>query len=209
MTASVAARKADGLRVAVIGAGMSGILTAIKLKERGLDNFTVYEKAEKLGGTWRDNTYPGLACDVPSHVYAYSFALSPDWSRRFSPGAEIQGYFESVARQYGVDRHIRCGSEITRAEYRDGQWHLETKDGARDIVDFVIAATGVLHHPVYPEIAGLDSFAGACFHSARWDRSTALHGKRVGIIGTGSTATQILPAIVDRVTHVSLFQRTA
>src|SRR5262245_30008384 len=103
------------LRFAVIGAGMSGILAAIKLRERGITNFTVYEKGAKLGGTWRDNTYPGLSCDVPSHVYAYSFELKPDWTRRFSPGAEIQSYFEGVARKFDIERHIKLGCEISRA----------------------------------------------------------------------------------------------
>ncbi|MGE0659442.1 MAG: flavin-containing monooxygenase [Reyranellaceae bacterium] len=196
-------------RFAIIGAGMSGILTAITLKNRGLTDFTVYEKAAKLGGTWRDNTYPGLACDVPSIVYAYSFELKPDWTRHFSPGGEIQTYFEGVARKYDVERFIRFNSEIELAEHRDGKWHLRTKDGHVDVVDFVISATGVLHHPAYPDIEGLGSFAGPCFHTARWDHSHSLDGKRVGIIGTGSTAIQIVPAIVDRVAKVSLFQRTA
>lgn len=208
---SAAARSAarTDYRFAVIGAGMSGILAGIELKKRGLTNFTIYEKADRLGGTWRDNTYPGLSCDVPSHVYSYSFELNPDWSHRFSPGPEIQAYFERVARKYGVDRDIRLNSEVVRAEYRAGRWHLEMRDGHRDVVDFVIAATGVLHKPVYPDIEGLGSFAGPCFHSARWDHSATLDGRRIGIIGTGSTAIQIVPAIIDRVAKLSLFQRTA
>jgi cation diffusion facilitator CzcD-associated flavoprotein CzcO len=196
-------------RFAIIGAGMSGILTAIKLKERGITDFVIYEKAPRLGGTWRDNTYPGLSCDVPSHVYAYSFELKSDWTHRFSPGAEIQGYFEGVAGKYGLDPHFRFDSEIERAEYRDGRWHLSIKGGVTDIVDFVIAATGVLHHPATPDIPGLRDFKGACFHSARWDHSVPLDGKRVGIIGTGSTAIQIVPALADRVGRLALFQRTA
>jgi cation diffusion facilitator CzcD-associated flavoprotein CzcO len=197
------------LRFAIIGAGMSGILAAIELKKRGLDDFTIYEKADRLGGTWRDNTYPGLSCDVPSHVYAYSFELNPEWTHRFSPGAEIQAYFERVADKYDVRRHMRFGSEITRVVWRDGRWRLEIADGARDIVDFVISATGVLVRPTYPDIEGLETFRGASFHSARWDHSAPLDGRRVGVIGTGSTATQIVPAIVDRVAKLSLFQRTA
>lgn len=196
------------IRLAIIGAGMSGILAAIKLRERGLTDFTIFEKASSLGGTWRDNTYPGLSCDVPSHVYAYSFDLNPEWTHRFSPGAEIRAYFERAASKYDIERHIRFNAEITRAVYRDGRWHLEAADGHRDVVDAVIAATGVLHHPAYPDIAGLGSFAGVSFHSARWNHDVALEGKRVGIIGTGSTAIQILPAIVDKVAKVSLFQRT-
>ncbi|MCG8689880.1 MAG: NAD(P)/FAD-dependent oxidoreductase, partial [Minwuiales bacterium] len=179
------------LRFVIIGAGMSGILTAIKLQERGVTDFTIYEKADRLGGTWRDNTYPGLSCDVPSHLYSYSFEPNPDWSHRFSPGAEILAYFEKVAEKYGVDRFIRYNQEIARAEHKDGRWHLETGDGTKDVADVVIAATGVLHHPVYPDIEGLDSFEGACFHSARWDHSVPLDGQRVGIVGTGSTGVQI------------------
>lgn len=196
------------VRVAVIGAGMSGILSAIKLRERGIEDIVVYEKASSLGGTWRDNTYPGLSCDVPSHVYAYSFELNPDWSRRFSSGSEIRAYFERVARKYDVERHIRFDTEIIRAVYRGGRWHLTARDGHDDAVDAVIFATGVLHHPAYPDIEGLQSFAGDCFHSARWNHEAPLEGRRVGIIGTGSTAVQILPAIVDQVAKVSLFQRT-
>ncbi len=197
------------LSFAIIGAGMSGILTAIKLREAGHHDFTIYEKADLLGGTWRDNTYPGLSCDVPSHLYRYSFEPNAEWSRWFSPGAEIQEYFEGVAEKYGIAPLIRFGTEITRAEFRDGRWHLETGDGEREVFDIVICATGVLHRPVMPDIAGLEDFAGSSFHSARWDHDVALEGRRVGIVGTGSTAIQIVPAIVDRVAHVSLFQRTA
>jgi cation diffusion facilitator CzcD-associated flavoprotein CzcO len=197
------------VRIAVIGAGMSGILTAIKLREAGLTDFTIYEKADRPGGTWRENTYPGIACDVPSHLYSYSFALNPEWSHRFSPGDEIQAYFERVAREHGVTEAVRFGEEVTRCELRDGRWHLETSKGARDVVDFVIAATGVLHHPLIPDIEGLESFAGESFHSARWNHDVSLDGKRVGIVGTGSSAVQIVSAIVERVAHVSLFQRTA
>ena len=197
------------LRFAIIGAGMSGILSAIKLQEAGFEDFTLYEKAERLGGTWRENTYPGIACDVPSHLYSYSFEPNSEWSHRFSPGDEIQAYFEGVARRYGVEGRIRCGEEVTRCAFERGRWRLETKSGRRDEADVVIAATGVLHHPNLPDIAGLDAFEGALFHSARWDHGVRLDGRRVGIIGTGSTAVQIVSALVDRVARLSLFQRTA
>ena len=197
------------LRFAVIGAGMAGILSAIKLQEAGYDDFTVYEKADRVGGTWRDNTYPGLSCDVPSHLYSYSFALTPDWSHRFSPGPEIQAYFERIARDYGVIPRVRFGDEVVRCTFDGRRWTVETASGHRDEVDVVIAATGVLHHPRYPDIDGLDTFAGACFHSARWDHDTRIDGARVGIVGTGSTAVQIVSAIVERVSHLTLFQRTA
>jgi len=198
----------SGLRVVVIGAGMSGILAAIELQRAGIDDVVVYEKADRLGGTWRENTYPGLTCDVPSHFYSYSFALNPEWSQRFPPGAEIEAYFEDVARRYGVDARIRYGAEVSRCAFEGGRWRLATGDGRTDVADVVIAATGVLHHPAYPDIAGLDTFAGACFHSARWDHAVPLDGRRVGVVGTGSTAVQIVTALVDRVAGLHLFQRT-
>ena len=196
-------------RFLIIGAGMSGILSAIRLQEAGFGNFAIYEKAERLGGTWRENTYPGIACDVPSHFYSYSFAPNPDWSHRFSPGAEIQAYFEDVARRYGIDGLMQYGKEITRCERENGGWKITAADGSADVGDFVIAATGVLHHPSYPDIAGLDSFAGVVFHSARWNHQVPLAGKRVGVIGTGSSAIQITAALIDEVAELSLFQRTA
>jgi cation diffusion facilitator CzcD-associated flavoprotein CzcO len=197
------------LRFAVIGAGMAGILAAVKLTEAGMNDVTVYEKADALGGTWRENTYPGIACDVPSHLYSYSFHLNPEWSHLFSPGAEIREYFERVAREHGITERIRLGDEVVSCEFVDGRWHLTTAAGHHDLVDVVIAATGVLHHPRYPDIDGLDDFAGAVFHSARWDHDVEIDGKRVGVVGTGSTAVQITEAIVDRVERYSLFQRTA
>jgi len=201
--------RARPLRCAVIGAGMAGILSAIKLSEAGITDFTVYEKADRVGGTWRENTYPGLSCDVPSHLYSYSFALTPEWSQRFAPGPEIQAYFQRVADEYGVIQRVRFGDAVTRCAFSEGKWQLTTTSGHRDNVDVVIAATGVLHHPKYPEIDGLDAFEGATFHSARWDHGVQLDGARVGIIGTGSTAVQMTSAIVDRVARLSLFQRTA
>ncbi len=197
------------LRFVVIGAGMAGVLSAIKLREAGHDDFTIYEKGESVGGTWRENSYPGLSCDVPSHLYSYSFEPNPDWSHRFSPGAEIREYFENVARKYGVLDRIHFREEVARCELSEGRWRIATKSGRRDDADVVIGATGVLHHPKLPEIEGLDSFAGACFHSARWDHTVPLDGQRVGVIGTGSTAVQITGALVPRVAKFSLFQRTA
>jgi cation diffusion facilitator CzcD-associated flavoprotein CzcO len=197
------------LRIAIIGAGMAGILSAVKLLESDLDDFTIYEKGDRYGGTWRENTYPGLSCDVPSHLYSYSFAPNPEWSHRFSHGAEIQRYFEDVAHRHDLHTHTRFGEEIARCDFVGGAWHVETTSGRRDEFDIVIAATGVLHHPRYPDIAGLDTFAGAQFHSARWDHDVPIDGRRVGVVGTGSTAVQIVSAVVDRVSHVSMFQRTA
>jgi cation diffusion facilitator CzcD-associated flavoprotein CzcO len=197
------------LRFAIIGAGMAGILSGIRLQEAGLTDFTIYEKADRFGGTWRENTYPGLACDVPSHLYSYSFAPNPEWGHRFSPGDEIRAYFERVAADHGLAEHARFGEGVVRCEFLDGRWLVETTTGRHDVVDVVIAATGVLHHPRYPDIDGLEQFAGACFHSARWDHSVPIAGKRLGVIGSGSTGVQIVSAVVDEVAHLSLFQRTA
>jgi cation diffusion facilitator CzcD-associated flavoprotein CzcO len=196
-------------RIAIFGAGMAGVLSAIKLKEAGLTDFTVYEKASRLGGTWRENTYPGLGCDVPSHLYSYSFALNPNWSHRYSPGAEIQAYLERTAAEHGVMPHFRFGDEVVRSTFERGRWRVETASGHRDEVDIIIGATGVLHHPKIPKFEGIESFAGAAFHSARWDHSVALDGRRIGVIGTGSTAVQITGTLVDRAAKYSLFQRTA
>jgi cation diffusion facilitator CzcD-associated flavoprotein CzcO len=192
----------------VIGAGMAGILSAVKLREAGFGDLTVYEKAPALGGTWRDNTYPGIACDVPSHLYSYSFAPNPDWDRVFSSGTEIRAYLEAVARRHGVDGDVELGTEVVRLTFAHGRWEVETSDGGRDVADVVIAATGVLHHPAYPEIEGLDRFRGPVFHSARWDHVVDLRGCRLGVVGTGSSAVQIVSAVVDTVGELHLFQRT-
>lgn len=205
----MAATEPRALRFAIIGAGMAGILSAIKLTEAGYDDFTVYEKADRVGGTWRENTYPGIACDVPSHLYSYSFALNPNWSSRYSEGQEIQEYFEQVAHDHDVESRTRYGDAVARIEWNDGRWHLTTASGHTDDVDVVIAATGVLHHPNIPDIAGLDDFEGPKFHSACWDHSVPLEGKRIGIIGNGSSGVQIVGALADKVGHLTQFQRTA
>lgn len=197
------------LRFAVIGAGMSGMLAAIKLEEAGFAHVEIFEKAQDLGGTWRDNTYPGLSCDVPSHVYRYRFAPNPNWSQRFSSGREIWEYLDGVARDHGLKERIRFDTEVTRSEWMDGYWRLTTLKGEVEDFDIVITATGVLRDPVMPDIEGLDSFEGPLFHSSRWDHSHDWRGKRVGLIGTGSTAIQITTAMADEVGKLSLFQRTA
>ncbi len=197
------------LRIVIIGAGMAGILSAIKLREAGYIDFIIYEKADTFGGTWRANTYPGLACDVPAHLYTYSFEPNPAWSQVFAPGPEIRAYFENVARKYRVAEKVRFGEEIASCEFTDGRWQIRTKSGRSDQADVIIAATGVLHHPNRPDLRGLKTFRGACFHSAEWDHSVPLDGKRVGVIGTGSTAIQITSALVNRVAKFKLFQRTA
>lgn len=199
----------SGLRFAVVGAGMAGILAAIKLKERG-EQFTVFEKAPRIGGTWRENRYPGLTCDVPAHAYTFSFSPYPDWSALYATGAEIQQYFEGVVDQYGVRPSIRFNAEVTGLDWDEATstWTLTVANGERAVFDVVIVASGVLHHPRLPEIEGLESFAGPAFHTARWDDSAPIAGARVGLIGSGSTGIQIVTAInkqVDRLVH---FQRS-
>jgi cation diffusion facilitator CzcD-associated flavoprotein CzcO len=205
---SVKTQNSD-IRIVIIGAGMAGILTAIKLQENGYSNFTIYEKSDRVGGTWRENTYPGIACDVPAHLYTYSFEPNPDWSRTFAPGPEICAYFERIARKYNVQDYVRFNEAVPVCEFTDGRWQIETSTGRKDEADIVIAATGVLHVPNKAQIPGLEDFQGACFHSAEWDHNVPLEGKRVGVIGTGSTAIQITTALVDKVERFDLFQRTA
>lgn len=197
------------IRVVVIGAGMSGLCMASTLRHRGITNFTVYEKADEVGGTWRDNTYPGLQCDVPSRYYSYSFAPNSRWSKGFSPGPEIQRYFVRFADEQDLRRNIRFGTAVIRAEWVDDHWDLELSDGSGDTADVVVGATGVLHLPRLPQIDGLEDFAGPCFHSARWDHSVSYAGKRVGLIGTGSSGVQIISALADEVQDLQVFQRTA
>ena len=187
------------LRIAVIGAGASGLILAHELEKIGCTDFLIFEKADRLGGTWRDNTYPGLKCDVPSHAYRFSFAPNPDWKETCSRGADIQAYLENCAEKFGWMEKIRFQEEAIKAEYEDAGWRLTTTSGDQGRFDVVITATGVLHHPVYPDIPGRDQFAGTQFHSARWDHSFDYRGKKVGVIGTGSTAIQIVGAMVDEV----------
>jgi cation diffusion facilitator CzcD-associated flavoprotein CzcO/NAD(P)-dependent dehydrogenase (short-subunit alcohol dehydrogenase family) len=195
-------------RVAIIGAGMSGLAMAKNLRAAGSDDFVIFEKSDTVGGTWRDNTYPGLTCDVPAHYYSYRDDLNPSWSRVFAPGAEIQRYFERVTDRRDLRRNIRFDTEIVEGMFRGGQWHLTAADGSTHSADVLVCATGVLHHPVTPTISGVEAFAGRAFHSAQWDHSADLEGKRVGIIGTGSTGVQITTALAATTAKVTLFQRT-
>lgn len=197
------------MRVLVVGAGMSGMLMGIRLLRAGIDTFEILEKAESAGGTWRENTYPGLACDVPAYLYTYSFEPNPECSHRYARGPEIRAYFERVFEAYGLSRFTRFGREVASARWEEGAWTVTTTDGERRRADVLIAATGVLHHPKLPDIPGLESFAGASFHSARWDPRVPLDGARIGVVGTGSTAVQIVTALAERAAKLSLFQRTA
>ncbi len=194
--------------VVIIGAGMTGMLMLIKLRELGVEDIVVIEKKDKVGGTWRENTYPGVACDIPAHMYTYSFEPNPEWSHRFARGDEIQQYFERVADKYGLYSAIRFNTLVTSSRYQSGKWLVETDSGEHFEADFLISATGILHHPALPEIKGRDAFAGASFHTAEWDHSVDLKGKRIGVIGTGSTACQAIPELVKVGGKVSVFQRT-
>ena len=195
-------------RIAIIGAGMSGIAAVVKLRRAGYTDLTVYEKADRVGGTWRENHYPGLSCDVPSYWYSFTFAPNPDWSHRFSYGPEIQAYMEKTARDFGVTDVVRFGTAVAELRYEAPRWRLTTEHGDEEVYDLVVSATGVLHHPVLPDIEGLDSFEGEMFHSARWDDEAGIDGRRVGVIGTGSTAAQIVGEIGPKVERLSVFQRT-
>lgn len=189
---------------------MTGLCVAIKLRKAGITDITIVEKGDKLGGTWRDNTYPGVACDVPSHAYTYSFAPNPEWSDFIASGDEIQAYFEKVFKDFSLTEYTRFSEAIVSAEFNDELWHVESDLGNRWSVDILFAATGMLHHPFVPQYSGHDSFAGAQFHSARWDHSIDLLGKRIAVVGTGSSATQLIPKLIDLPdTHVAVFQRTA
>lgn len=197
----------ENFRVIVIGAGMAGILAGIKLQQAGYTDVVIYEKADRIGGTWRENTYPGLTCDVPSHHYTYTFARNPDWTRHLSSGTEIQAYFERTTAQYQLERLIRFNTEVVGANFSDGRWHVQLNDRSRDQADAIIAATGVLHRPAIPPIEGVDEFQGDLFHTARWDHSVPLDGKRVGVIGMGSTGVQIISDLSARGIDVSHFVR--
>lgn len=194
--------------VVIIGAGMTGILMTIKLREAGITDLTILEKSDRLGGTWRENRYPGVACDVPAPMYTYSFETNPNWSHRFAYGDEIQEYFEKVGRKYGVTNSIRFNEAVTSSIYNQGKWTVTTSKDDTIVADFVINCTGILHHPAFPNIKGLDSFAGDKFHTAQWRTDVDLTGKRVGIIGNGSTAAQAIPEMAKVAQKLSVFQRT-
>jgi cation diffusion facilitator CzcD-associated flavoprotein CzcO len=197
------------VRAAVIGAGFGGIGAGYRLRQAGVTSFAILERAQAVGGTWRDNSYPGCTCDVPSHLYSFSFALNPDWSRSFSRQPEIWQYLEDVTDRYDLRRHIYFGAEVSRAAWDAATacWQIRTARG--DLTaDLLISAAGPLSEPLLPDIPGLDSFPGPIFHSARWDSGAALDGKRVAVIGTGASAIQIVPAIQPTVSELVLFQRT-
>ncbi|RNL64207.1 NAD(P)/FAD-dependent oxidoreductase [Nocardioides marmoriginsengisoli] len=200
----------ERVRVLVVGAGFAGLGAAIKLDEAGQADFLVLDKGTSVGGTWRDNTYPGAACDVPSQLYSFSFAPNPNWSRSFSPQPEIHAYLQDVARSSGVLDRFRFGVTVEDAAWdeTDQVWTVTTSAGTVT-ADVVISGSGGLSEPKNPEIKGIDGFTGEIFHTARWDHDVDLAGKRVAIIGTGASAIQVIPEIAKTVGHLDVYQRTA
>jgi cation diffusion facilitator CzcD-associated flavoprotein CzcO len=198
-------------RIAIVGAGFGGIGMAITLRRAGHEDVTIIDRGERVGGVWRDNTYPGAACDVPSHLYAFSFEPNPDWSRRYSPQSEILAYLERCVERNGLGPRLRLGTEVKSADYdgERGEWRIGTGDGETIEADVLISACGQLSRPRLPDIEGLDRFEGPLFHSSRWDHGVELAGKRVAVIGTGASTIQIVPAIAGRAKQVDLYQRSA
>ncbi|GIH76549.1 flavin-containing monooxygenase [Planobispora longispora] len=231
-----------GPTVAIIGAGFGGLCMAIQLHKAGIDSYTLFEKGDDVGGTWRDNTYPGAGCDIPSHLYSFSFERYSSWTRRYPGQPEILDYLERCADKYGLRPRIRLNTEVVSAAYDEtlGKWRVRTASstkgaagdaggagGAEDgngtgdgnggraaggeteeLFDVVVSAVGQLNRPHLPEIPGMSSFAGTSFHSARWDHSADLTGKRVAVIGTGSSAAQLIPPVAEAAGHLDVFQRT-
>ncbi|MGI5482310.1 flavin-containing monooxygenase [Streptomyces lavendofoliae] len=202
----------EHVRVAVIGSGFGGLGAAVRLRREGITDFVVLERADSVGGTWRDNSYPGCACDVPSHLYSFSFAPNPDWPRTFSGQRHIRAYLERVADTFRLRPHIRLGHEVLMMRWDNDElrWEIETSRGTLT-ADVVVSATGPLSDPKIPDVPGLASFeeaGGKVFHSARWDHDYDLTGKRVAMIGTGASAIQIVPAIQPKAGRLTLFQRT-
>jgi cation diffusion facilitator CzcD-associated flavoprotein CzcO len=195
--------------IAVVGGGFGGVGAAVMLHRAGYDDVTVFERGERVGGVWSNNTYPGAACDVPSHLYEFSFEPNPRWSRRYAPQAEIQAYLEDVARRHGVLERIRTSTEVTRASWDEqrARWMLETSQGSHE-VDVLITACGQLSVPKLPSIRGLESFKGPVFHTARWRHDVDLTGKRVAVIGTGCSAIQTVPSIQPMVAQLDVYQRS-
>ena len=198
-----------GRSIAVVGGGFGGVGAAVMLRRAGYPNVTVFEKGERVGGVWHHNTYPGAACDIPSHLYEFSFDPNPNWTRRYAPQAEIQEYLEDVARRHGVADRIRTSTEVAAARWDAGRdrWVLDTSAGQFE-AEVLVTACGQLSVPSVPAIPGLDSFAGPAFHTAHWRHDVDVTGKRVAVLGTGCSAIQVVPAIQPIVEHVDVYQRS-
>ncbi|HEY2516277.1 MAG TPA: NAD(P)/FAD-dependent oxidoreductase [Polyangiaceae bacterium] len=196
--------------VLIIGTGFAGLGMGIRLKKAGIHDFLILEAADEVGGTWRDNHYPGAACDVPSHLYSFSFEPNPKWTRSFGEQEEILTYLKHCADKYGLRPHLRFHSEVKRAAFdeRSGTWEVEAQDGRKWRAPALVSGCGGLSRPSYPDIKGLERYEGKKFHTARWDKSFAPEGKTIGVIGTGASAIQIVPAIAPKVERLHVFQRT-
>ena len=199
---------AEQVTFLIIGAGFSGLGAAIKLSQAGHSDLVILERADDVGGTWRDNVYPGCRCDVPSNLYSYSFFPKPDWSETYPSQPELWDYLRTVSATYQLNRYLRFGHEVTSARWDGGRWLVTTTEGAF-AARYLIAAAGALVEPSLPDIAGIESFRGKIMHSARWDQSWQAAGRRVAVIGTGASAIQIVPSIQPAVEHLTVFQRTA
>jgi len=194
--------------VVVIGTGLSGVCAAIKLQEADFKNIRIFEKADDVGGTWRDNRYPGVACDVPSHLYSYSFAPNPEWSRWYAPGAEILDYVRNCAKRYGVFDQICFNTTIESATWNADRWVLKDSNSTTFSANFVISALGGLHVPKTPDLPNKERFEGQVFHTAHWPQDLDLKGKTVAVVGTGATAVQVVPQIAEEVASLIVFQRS-
>ncbi len=196
--------------IVIVGSGFSGLGMGVYLKKAGRNDFVILEKAGDIGGTWRDNHYPGAACDVPSHMYSFSFEQNPNWSRFYSGQAEILAYMKNVANKYDLLPHVRVNSELLESRWDEAQglWHLTTGNGSKYTARVVVSGIGGLSRPALPNVKGLDSFKGTTFHSAQWNHDYDLTGKRVAVIGTGASAIQFVPQIAERVSKLVLIQRT-
>lgn len=197
-------------RIAIIGTGFSGLCLGMRLKMQGAGDFVIFEKADRIGGTWRENTYPGAECDIPSALYSFSFERNPNWTNKWSEQPEILSYLEHCAKKHDLYPHIRFGEEVRQVTFDDaqGRWTVETSGGTKEEFDVVVSAVGQLHKPRTPVFDGADTFQGASFHSARWDHNVRLEGKRVGSIGNAASAVQFIPQIAPQVARLSVFQRT-
>ena len=198
------------VKVAVLGAGFAGLCMGLRLKAQGESSFLILEKADRVGGTWRENVYPGAGCDIPSHLYSYSFAPNPDWPEVYSAQPDILGYIEGVVDRHRLAPHIRFGAEVTGAAWNEaaGLWSIALADGSSLTADAFVTAWGQLNRPKLPPIEGRDSFAGPAFHSARWDAAVDLAGKRVAVIGNGASAIQFVPEVAKVAGRLTLFQRS-
>ena len=202
---------ARSVSVAIVGAGFGGVAAAVRLKQQGQHDIVILERGDRLGGVWRANVYPGIACDVPSHLYSLSFAPNPDWTKRFSPGSEIRAYLEGVAERFGITPLIRFNSDVERATFDEetGRWRLEVANGDDVEAEVLITACGQLSRASIPAVPGLERFTGPMFHSAHWDDDFDPAGKRVAVIGTGASAIQFVPEIAPKVSQMTIFQRSA